>query len=279
MTDDKGLIFLHIPKAAGSTLRSIIDRHYPQQVIYKLYGPQTLIDTFINLPEESRNRIRVLQGHIPFGLHKYLNVPVNYLTMLRDPVERVISFYYWILENREESLYEIVRGMSLSNFADSGFPITSNYQTRLISGSMEDSSDALAIAKHNLELPNTIFGLSERFDESLILFRNLLGWKSVVYARYNVTKNKPEKRDISDSIIETIKRHNRSDIELYQFAKQRFDENISRQGAGFQAEARKLHRLSTVYGTWTKGLNSLRRVTPDPVRGVIRKGLRVIRKG
>lgn len=277
MAEDKGLIFLHMPKAAGVTLRSIIDRQYPRRVIYKLYGPQAMIDKFINLPEQTRSQIRVLQGHVPFGLHKQMTVPVNYITMLREPVERVISLYYWIIETRADTLYQLVKGMSLSNFAASGFAITSNYQTRLISGLMNDSEEALVAAKYNLGLPDTIFGLTERFDESLILFKNRLGWKSVVYAKRNVTRSRPKRQEVSDEVIRLIENHNSLDIELYKFAKRRFDEVIRKQGPSLQNEVRNLQRLSEIYGKFNEGLNTVRRALPLQVIAPLRKGLRIFR--
>ena len=277
MADDKGLIFLHMPKAGGLTLQSIIDRQYPRRVIYKLYGPQSMIDKFIKLPEQSRSQIRVLQGHVPFGLHKQMTVPVNYITMLRDPVERVISLYYWILETRADPLYQIVKGMSLSNFADSGFAIASNYQTRLISGLMNDSGEALEAAKYNLGVPDTIFGLTERFDESLILFKNHLGWKSVIYAKRNVTRSRPNRQEVAEEVIRKIENHNGLDIELYKFAKLRFEEIISKQGPSLPREVRKLQRLSQIYGKFSEGLNTVRRALPPQVRTPLRKGLRIFR--
>ncbi len=49
-----------------------------------------------NMPEEKRNKIRCLKGHMPFGLHKYLLNSSVYLTVLREPIERVISHYYFV---------------------------------------------------------------------------------------------------------------------------------------------------------------------------------------
>ena len=91
MVNDRGLIFLHVPKTAGSTLRPIIDRHYAAGVICKLDVLPRDLEIFLNLPEQPRSKIRVLEGHLQFGLHEHLSVPVDYVTMLRDPVDRIIS--------------------------------------------------------------------------------------------------------------------------------------------------------------------------------------------
>ena len=38
-TEDKVLLFLHIPKTAGTTLNSIIHKQYAPEVIYNVAGP------------------------------------------------------------------------------------------------------------------------------------------------------------------------------------------------------------------------------------------------
>jgi len=278
MVDDRGLIFLHLPKTAGSTLRPIIDRHYAAEVICKLDVLPRDLEMFLGLPEQTRSKIRVLEGHLQFGLHEHLSVPVDYVTMLRDPVDRMISMYYWILGNQKHILNSVVKSMSLADFAGSGFEITANHQTRLISGLMQNfSADALSVAKNNLTSHITAFGLNEKFDESLILFKSLLGWKRVFYVRRNVTKNRPRRDEPPDSTIQVIKNHNALDIELYEFARNRFDEMISKRGQSFQDEVAGFRRLNKIYGKFTMGKNIVRRALPPPARAAIKKGLRAFR--
>lgn len=88
---EHSLIFLHIAKASGSTLHRIIERQYPAEVIYSIDGLNVAESTnkFKNLSREQRQKIKVLKGHMSFGLHEYLPRPSTYITMLREPVERV----------------------------------------------------------------------------------------------------------------------------------------------------------------------------------------------
>ncbi len=82
-TNERGLIFLHIPKTAGTTLRTIIDRQYPRHVIcyFHLYPKDR--SEFFAMSDQRRRELRVLQGHIEFGFHRYISVPVDYITLLR----------------------------------------------------------------------------------------------------------------------------------------------------------------------------------------------------
>jgi hypothetical protein len=275
MQNDRGLIFIHIPKTAGSTLRPIMDRNYQRENICKLDFLPRDLDRFLRLPEEARSRIRVLQGHFPFGLHKHLSVPADYLTLLRDPVDRIISMYYWIHGNQEHVLNKLVRSMSLEDFADSGFEITANHQTSLLSGLTASADhDALAVARKHLQHEITAFGLNERFDESLLLFKKRLGWKHVFYSRRNVTRGRPPSSDVPDSVLDIIKKHNLLDLELYDFARRTFDCAISALGPSFRDEVRRFQRINELWSRFDKGRHALRRRLPAPVKAGLKKALR-----
>ena len=275
MQSDRGLIFIHIPKTAGSTLRPIMDRHYPRPLIRKLDFLPRDLDAFLLLPEQARSRIRVLQGHFPFGLHEHLSVPADYLTILRDPVNRIISMYYWIHGNDDHVLNTLVRSMSLKDFADSGFEITTNHQTSLISGLPPNTDKrALAVAKENLQGQITAFGLNERFDESLLLFKQRLGWKHVFYSRRNVTKSRPRRSEVPASVLEVIQKHNSLDLQLYEFARQTFDETIRALGPSFQEEVRRFQRINKIWARFDQGRHALRRSLPAPLKAGLKKALR-----
>ena len=84
-----GLVFLHIPKAAGTSLREVIARQYPRNV-------QLTTERPIVLSEEQRRSVRVLIGHVAYDACAQVAAPVDVITMLRDPVQRIISLYYYI---------------------------------------------------------------------------------------------------------------------------------------------------------------------------------------
>src|SRR5258707_15443325 len=93
----RGLIFLHIPKTAGMTLYEIISHQFPRESIYWVAGHRNRedIQQFMEMPEDQRQQYRCMMGHTIFGIHDYFIQPVEYLTILREPVDRIISHYYY----------------------------------------------------------------------------------------------------------------------------------------------------------------------------------------
>jgi len=59
VTQEKSLIFLHIPKAAGITLGMIIARQFPRDAIFAISGADVLksIDEFKHLPKKRESEL------------------------------------------------------------------------------------------------------------------------------------------------------------------------------------------------------------------------------
>ncbi len=258
------LIFVHIPKAAGTTMHQIIDRQYKRDEVYTIAGDrvQDSINEFISLPEESRRRVRCLKGHMPFGLHRWVpNEPV-YFTILRDPVDRIVSEYYFVLNNPAHKFHStlVSRNMSLLDYVDWLSEINDvNRQTRWISGlvaideitppySEQVPPDALAVAEENLRNAFAVAGVVEYFDEVLLLMRRLLGWRYIYYTKANVTKNRPSHSDIPPQVAEVIASRNELDVELYRFAKRNLEYRLREEGDGFKRELRLFRGLNRIYG-------------------------------
>lgn len=251
----KSLIFLHIPKAAGTTLNHIIERQYPKIHMYDIYGVNVYssIEEFKNLSEAKRESILCLKGHMYFGLHVYLPQPCAYITLLRDPVERIVSHYHYVLRTPTHYLYKQVKSqnMTLDDYVSSGIsPELTNGQARLISGVREEwdsPSDMLEMAKRNLHKHVDVAGIAERFDESLVLMKRRLGWRWIYYRKQNVRPNRLHNITLSKNTLRQIQKSNEKDLELYAFAKQLFEESIQEEGSSFASEVRIFRLLNRVY--------------------------------
>ena len=93
----EALIFLHLPKCAGTTLNRIIEWEYDPMRVFSI-DPIFFLWSYKKLnrwPTKRLGRMQVFKGHMPFGIHRRLPQPSTYITFLRDPVERVISAYFF----------------------------------------------------------------------------------------------------------------------------------------------------------------------------------------
>ncbi len=234
----KNIIFLHIPKAGGTTLHSIIEKQYKKENIFTIDGKNIDETTslLINTPPSKKKKIKCLKGHMYYGLHKYFQQKFNYITFLRDPIERTISEYYYLKYISKNKLHKIIlkEQMTLLDYVKSDIAInTDNIQTRLIGGSGEKllTNNPLKITQKDLD--NAIFrlknkfkfvGLLEEYDKSLILTKKIFHWKNIYYYKINVNPRK--KQNISNKTIEIIKNKNKYDIALYKFAKKNFNKQV-----------------------------------------------------
>lgn len=129
------LIFLHMPKAGGTTLEEIVKRHYQGGKSFRFTGSDENAAEFRALPEEERASFDLLSGHIYFGIHEHVPSPATYMTMLRHPVERVVSLYHYVKRSPGHYLYKygFADRRDVEDFVQR--PITSeidNWQTRLL---------------------------------------------------------------------------------------------------------------------------------------------------
>lgn len=256
------LIFLHIGKTGGSTLRSIIYKNYPRGDIRHFDGTEEEVTDFLKLPEEKRCRYECLEGHMGFGLRSWFHKSSKYLVFLRHPVDRVISLYYFILNNPDHYLHSRVKPLTLREFSASNIThMVRNCQTRTLIGEegrqikldekTELDSDDLERAKSRLENDISLIGLTKAFDRSLMLCKEVLGWRNLYYARRN-TGRRPEREEIEERAIESIREHNQLDLKLYEYAEVLFEERIKNYPKDIDEEVKKFRRFNRAFGPLLK---------------------------
>ena len=227
--DREALIFLHLPKTAGTTLNRIIDWQYNPLSIFTIdpYRIRATAERFKTFPEQRRRRLRVVRGHLLYGIHEFLPQGATYITMLREPVARLLSSYYFILRR---PLHPLHRKMKTGRLGVEDLirltPQRQNLQCRFIAGigtAGVCDERVLDLAKENLAHSFRVVGLCERFQESLLLMMTSFGWKVPFYENRKVSKIRPT---AEPGVIDMIRDHNRLDVELYEFAKKLFEENL-----------------------------------------------------
>lgn len=251
------VVFLHIPKAAGTTLNSILQRQFKPHEIFSTYDERdrTYLNDLVSMQSEQIRRIKLVRGHIPFGVHHFLPGDTVYFTLLRDPVQRVLSYYNFALSEPTMHLYERVRReqIGLLDFVTGDISLqVDNLQTRLLSGvgysvGFDQCNERmLAQAKENIETMFVVTGLTARFDETLLLLGARLGFRRLHYTSRNVTRIRQQQRDsISEEALRAIRARNSYDIQLFDWVKARFEQEIEE--AGFQRRLTLFRLVNRAY--------------------------------
>ncbi|BAU43326.1 sulfotransferase family 2 domain-containing protein [Leptolyngbya sp. O-77] len=260
------LCYIHIPKTAGSTLTAIADAQFDvRQIAPGPYQLPALDPAAKNCtPEELRGlltRYRFIRGHFSHNLiRQFLTRPV-YITVLRDPVDRVISLYEFFRRAAQRGTAEtpeygvLMRAAAehdLLGFVLHPDPIvqqrTSNFQTRQLA-IWDGDEAALSVGDPQGDsLANCLqlacasvdrfawVGVMEQFHASVQLLNYRFGWyPAAEYQNLRVVTHRPRREGLSPAVIEAIAQHNALDQALYDHAKTRF-------AAQYQQMLKALHQ-------------------------------------
>lgn len=81
---------------------------------------------------------KLLYGHMVFGLHRHLAGESTYVGLVRHPVERVVSSYYFMREQEKHPYHELCLEHTLDETLDMDIPYLkdnyNNHQTRVLAG-------------------------------------------------------------------------------------------------------------------------------------------------
>ena len=272
------VIFLHVTKTAGTTLAHVAQQQYPAQ---RFLRTDHDFDAFQRrlavMPDAEKHTIDCLFGHMAFGLHQLLPRPAVYATMLREPVDRVMSHYYYAIHATDHPLHRRVvdERMTPEDYLRSGvLEELNDGQVRRLSAARDEQipygsvpRELLETAKQNLRA-HFVVGLTESFDASLLLFSRALGWTKLNYVTLNVTPGRPARSSLPADLRRLIEQYNALDAELYQYAKALFTEQLGRHGVTPAAVLG--FRLRRRYERWRRRMARMRsrrpRISPTLLR-------------
>lgn len=129
--------FFHIPKTAGLTVKSYLNKmiDQPRQLLF----PGVFVKDLLNQIEAIK-KYNFFSGHFMGFLDALLGATTHKATVLRDPVDRFISYYFHSLRDPSLPLHALIKGRSLqdilSDDATNSFAI--NYQAKYLAALVDD---------------------------------------------------------------------------------------------------------------------------------------------
>jgi hypothetical protein len=262
------VIFVHIAKTAGVTFRAILRREYGRPAIYTIddEDPAASVGKLARLTPSERVTIRLVEGHWPVGLHRDLP-GARYITLLRDPVARVISHYRHVLRTPWHYVYRngFSPRMTLHEYVTSdvaGVEVE-NCQTWMLSGGSETDLGAsdrrrLEIVAANLQ-HFALVGLTEMFDPTLMILARALGWiRTQFYHAENTAPDGPALAQVSRDTIEVVRERNQLDLTLYELAAAELRARLARQSPADRLRLAIFRVRNGLYGECVRSAGSRR---------------------
>jgi hypothetical protein len=231
-------LFLHVPSTGGTTMHSIFEMLYGADRAKRL---EEYNDAWRYVVETLRDRPFTVDGIVAHTLlyhrpHTQAR-DVRLITLLRDPAERVFSAVYRIKSTPTHNRH--------AEYNDIDDPVTlvqlqrDNAEVRHIAGvgfKSDVTSADLEEAKRRLREWFVVVGLTERYDESLLLMKRKLGWSKLpVYQRKN-TGEARKPRQLPQEAYDAVRERNPYDYALYDYAKGLFEAQLAAEPADFAEE-------------------------------------------
>ena len=238
---DTRFFVAHMQKTAGTTLRDRLRSTFAEEQIYPngTDGPDArvaviAVSHLLERWKERGEEIRLLTGHFPVRTVELLDAPFVTLTVLRDPVDRTISFLRHQAQRRQRGATE---DTPLEEIYDDPFrfeAMIQNHMTRMLSLGPDEfgpgdgvlttvpyTAERLERAKESLARLD-LFGLQSRLEE-------LCG---ELHSRYGLRVGEPlvsnttvaSEGDVTDRLLERIREDNALDVELYEYGCRLYEE-------------------------------------------------------
>ncbi|MBD1371450.1 sulfotransferase family 2 domain-containing protein [Hazenella sp. IB182357] len=249
------LIYAHIPKTGGTTMRGILEKKF-DELNYLKYPANKSLNEMKAIITDREPEIQCVYGHCRFGIHQYFHKPHTYMTMIRKPISRLISAFYFIKSQKENGLYPLVKNMTIREFIYHQDPRiqvqVNNFQTRFLCG---HAKPTLKQAISHLKQHFSFVGITELYPLSVFLFCKKQKWKSVVYKRENTTKTKPDIIPLDKDDYKYLITKNQSDYYLYNLCRKKL---LDQQKKLTYIEKKQLIQYLNVYQNRSKKVTSNR---------------------
>jgi hypothetical protein len=238
--DEDDLVFhLHIPRTAGTTLYEVMASHFPAASRLKGGSSVALERILASVPVEMLDHYRLISGLCETNAARLFGRMPHFVTMLREPLSRLMSRFEAIKREPKHSLHAGVRSGEVGFFEylrhrDGGIA-DANMQVVQIASTAEtgrgvldlDRWMVLELARERLE-EFAVFGIRERMEDSVALLAGTFGWDApleIPHLEATVPDNHHLR--LAAREISLASEQNELDLRFYEIARRIFHERTA----------------------------------------------------
>lgn len=216
-------VFLHIPKTAGTSFVDAIKKAIGADRVSPSFNAGVMSQD----QAEELDHFDVIAGHISINdINRYFS-DRNIITVIREPIERCISWYYYarsLARNTELEDVNAAQTLSVDDFFRAEkyliFRNIYNRQVRQLGGHVFDLNIDFNIAMEKsiatLASANWV-GRVETIDEDIETLKHQFpAFANLALRKTNVTPNKGLRNELSSKTLNNIEAYNEYDLALYE---------------------------------------------------------------
>ena len=241
------IVSVHIHKNAGMNFKKHLVKVFDGSLSLSYGRDERILERFftkIHVPkykESDFDNIAIIHGHFLTDLFDFLEKDIKYAIFLRDPVERVISNYYFFKRNNFKNSHictMIAEGLGLEEYAE--LNSSQNVQSFFLANKPIECFDFVGVCE---EYEKSVLLFDRLFNVKGSMINSLKYYKQCIASIFNkknelampdsLTNNKnPEKQttiyDISNRLRDKIIGINLLDYDLYKKGNSHFRINCEK---------------------------------------------------
>lgn len=241
------ILFLHIPKTAGTSLRAFLEGLYPEKQCCK----EWFSDSLLKLSSLELAELNLIAGHYPASILDWLpHKAFRTITFMREPIARSISHFNHLKTETAAYMHTVAADSDLATFLarDDGIFELANMQTRYL-GALDIDGEYF-INRNNINKVEAeawvngpsieqafqraldflercdVVGVVEQMQDSMLLLAGSLGLSSQASMGY-ANRGKLIPPSLSDETLDRLREINQFDLKLYNEAKRILSQRVA----------------------------------------------------